>query len=380
MQTAKKSVSSPYSHVRSGLLCRSRPLLQRTGRVSPLELFMRVQSGLTVQSTATMKNFMLQHFSEELDNYGMSPARMNKMDNRSIQELLKRLFFEKYMSIEFAVFTFDLEFTGLPKFTKTGPTEDIIEIGLYCPDTEETFSKLVKPFHGHTIQDEVTKLTGISKEHLETADSFAQVWKEVKTFIADNAEKTKQRFNYDQLYESKSDFGMDNILLLSHGGKLADVSMLKWACRAIDEPIDGSNNVCPPFTFGDTNHHIRDLHRRRPVTKDKLPPSWSLEDLATWLGLDVPSGVHRAGIDAKLTWDVLSHNMDRYGDVDLLPRQQLVSRFFDDLGKQTVADMDEHHETNVSEIKRGAPVSRQIDILDEEAEALITAEMDAHNL
>ena len=85
--------------------------------------------------------------------------------------------------------------------------------------------------------------------------------------------------------------------------------------------------------FGDTDHHVRDLHRRRPVTKDKFPPSWRLEDLATWLELPIPEQSHRAGADAKLTWEVLYHTMDRYGSDELLPRQQLVQRFFDEQGK-----------------------------------------------
>jgi len=105
--------------------------------------------------------------------------------------------------------------------------------------------------------------------------------------------------------------------------------MLRHACDVIGDPVLREGN----FVFGDTDHHVRDLHRRRPVTKDKFPASWRLEDLATWLELPIPEQSHRAGADAKLTWEVLYHTMDRYGSDELLPRQQLVQRFFDEQGK-----------------------------------------------
>ena len=111
--------------------------------------------------------------------------------------------------------------------------------------------------------------------------------------------------------------------------------MLRHACDVIGDPVLREGN----FVFGDTDHHVRDLHRRRPVTKDKFPASWRLEDLATWLELPIPEQSHRAGADAKLTWEVLYHTMDRYGSDELLPRQQLVQRFFDEQGKQAVAAM-----------------------------------------
>jgi len=152
--------------------------------------------------------------------------------------------------------------------------------------------------------------------------------------------------------------------------------------------------------FGDTHHVVRDLHRRRPVTPDKHPPSWKLEDLLVWLKVPPQLSVtyqpeeaigdnnshlskkpllsskpttsakkkktsvgdegaakaqttttkkestgdsvapasanraHRASYDARMTWDVLKHTMERYGDDTYTVRQQLITRFFDDESKE----------------------------------------------
>eukprot|EP00658_Telonema_sp_P-2_P063220 TRINITY_DN5193_c0_g2_i1.p1 TRINITY_DN5193_c0_g2~~TRINITY_DN5193_c0_g2_i1.p1 ORF type:complete len:160 (+),score=45.51 TRINITY_DN5193_c0_g2_i1:169-648(+) len=101
--------------------------------------------------------------------------------------------------------------------------------------------------------------------------------------------------------------------------------MLEWALKR--------NNLTFPehYRFADTLNIIQDMHRRRPVTQDKHPPSFSLEGVISWLKLPVnaESASHRAGPDAALTWMALYHTMDRYGDETLTPHQQLVLRYFE---------------------------------------------------
>ncbi|ESL08746.1 hypothetical protein TRSC58_03546 [Trypanosoma rangeli SC58] len=125
------------------------------------------------------------------------------------------------------------------------------------------------------------------------------------------------------------------LLVLSHGGKLADVSLIKWTLEAHGMELP------PALLFGDTFHLIRDAHRRRPVTPDKHPPSWGLEDLVQWLKIPPTLPAHRAGNDAKMTWDALYHTLERYGDEDLTPREQLVSRFFDEEAKAAMSQGDQ---------------------------------------
>ena len=132
-----------------------------------------------------------------------------------------------------------------------------------------------------------------------------------------------------------NDISNSRLLLLSHGARLVDISMLQWI-----QSLDGAKKLPATTTFGDTQLQIKDLHRRRPVTKDKWPAAWALEDSANFLGLPT-SQLHRAGPDAQLTWEVMYHSLDRYGDDSLTPRQQLVGRFFDQDAKSVLSDMDE---------------------------------------
>ena len=126
----------------------------------------------------------------------------------------------------------------------------------------------------------------------------------------------------------------ERTLILSHGAKLADVQMLHDGCAAVGAKIPST------IRFGDTYNTIRDLHRRRPVTKDKQPPSWALGELGSWLGLDMAGrGLHRALPDAILTWDVLASTLDRYGDDNLTPRQQLVPRYYSADGDRSLATL-----------------------------------------
>ena len=332
---------------------RTPPLLaaaRARGAVTPLDLFMQVQAGAT-QNPHQMRSFIQQHFREETEAKGITDNKLANMDTRKVMALLRQLFFDKYLSVEFSLFTYDLEFTSVPKFTKSGPTEDIVEVGVYSPDTDASFSSLVKPLNGRPMAEEAAALTKLTTEEVNAAPDFATVWKGAKDFMAREgakSHKARQAAMQTRAFDAMTPMTtseQEPILLLSHGGKLADQSMLGYACEQIGDPfLKADHNT--RVVFGDTDHHVRDLHRRRPVTKDKLPPSWKLEDLGQWLDVPVPEGVHRAGADARLTWDVLYHTMDRYGDDQLLPRQQLVQRFFDEQGKAVVAGMVQHADRN----------------------------------
>ena len=290
----------------------------RSPKQSPLDLFLQIQLGTHPPVTA-QRMFLIQHFKEELTERRITDAKVHALDGRVTFNLLRELLFNRYLNVPFRLFTFDMEFTSAPNFTATGPTEEIIEIGIYSPANNAVFSRLVIPTK-KDIDPQTTKLTGISKQMIEKdGKPFLDVWQDVLRFL--------------NTPEPKEPPGSANrILMLSHGGKLADVSMLQWALKSHGLELPDV------ITFGDTFHIVRDLHRRRPVTPDKHPPSWKLGDLVDWLKVKPSTEtVHRAGDDAKLTWDAVSHTLDRYGDEALTPRQQLISRFYDQEAKKSLA-------------------------------------------
>ncbi|KAG5500218.1 hypothetical protein JIQ42_04553 [Leishmania sp. Namibia] len=289
------------------------------GHLNPLEALTQIQLGMT-PSLALQRGFLLEHCERQLERLGITEAKLLAMDGRLCTQLTKRIVYELYLSVPFRVFTFDMEFTGPPVFTADGPTEDITELGLYSPLLDETFSCLVKPVCGRKQGPGVEELTHITDAMLEKEGiPFVEAWQRFLEFV-----QTPQP---DELPGSEK-----RILLLSHGGKLADVSLIKWTLEKFHMDLPSS------FVFGDTIHLIRDAHRRRPVTVDKHPPSWKLVDLVQWLRIPTTLSAHRAGNDARMTWDALYHTLLRYGDDEMTPREQLVPRFFDAEAKQLLRE------------------------------------------
>ncbi|EPY26274.1 hypothetical protein AGDE_11453 [Angomonas deanei] len=281
----------------------------RSTALSPLEALTQIQLGL-IPAPGVQRSFLLEHYAKQLKERSVTESQLYAMDSKLCYQLVRTLVYEQYFScVPFRVFAFDMEFTGPPVFTAEGPTEDITELGLYAPQRDEQFSCLVKPVNGKKLAPGVSELTHITDEMLEKEGlPFEEAWKRFVDFV--------MKPNPGELPGSDQ-----RILLLSHGGKLADVSLIKWTLDKFGMEVPTS------FVFGDTINIIRDAHRRRPVTVDRHPPSWKLSDLVAWLKIpSVPA--HRAGNDAKMTWDAIYHTLNRYGDDGLTPQEQLVSRFF----------------------------------------------------
>ncbi|KAH9599423.1 Exonuclease [Trypanosoma melophagium] len=292
-----------------------------------LDIFTQLQLGIHPPLSA-QRQFIQQHFEEEMERRGITEAKLLAMDGRLCTRLLRQLLFERYLSVPFRLFTFDLEFTGPPVFGPDGPTEDIMEFGFYSPAHDKVFSCLVRPRSGRRITPEVTALTNITEEMLQRDGlPFPEAWKKVMDVLL-----TPEP---EELPGAE-----ERLLVLSHGGKLADVSLIKWTLEAHGMELP------PSLVFGDTLHLIRDAHRRRPVTPDKHPPSWGLVDLVQWMKIPPTLPAHRAGNDAKMTWDALYHTLERYGDEDLTPREQLISRFFDAEAKQVMSQEGEKDRTD----------------------------------
>ncbi|GET89245.1 hypothetical protein, conserved [Leishmania tarentolae] len=289
------------------------------GQLNPLEALTQIQLGMT-PSLPIQRGFLLEHCERQLESLGITEGKLLAMDGRLCTQLTKRIVYELYLAVPFRVFTFDMEFTGPPVFTADGPTEDITELGLYSPLLDQTFSCLVQPVCGRKQGPGVEELTHITDTMLEKEGiPFAEAWQQFLKFV-----QTPQP---NEIPGSE-----ERILLLSHGGKLADVSLIRWTLEKFHMDLPSS------FVFGDTIHLIRDAHRRRPVTIDKHPPSWKLVDLVQWLRISPTLPAHRAGNDARMTWDALYHTLLRYGDDEMTPREQLVPRFFDAEAKQLLRE------------------------------------------
>eukprot|EP00758_Cryptobia_borreli_P007809 Tbor_TRINITY_DN5332_c2_g5::TRINITY_DN5332_c2_g5_i1::g.5166::m.5166 len=139
----------------------------------------------------------------------------------------------------------------------------------------------------------------------------------------DSYKKLEASNGNTNIFKSSVQGGPEKVLLLSHAGRATSVTMLEWALRRNDLVFPGN------YRFADSLGIIQDMHRKRPVTQDKHPPSYSLTDLSKWLKIPVPTLSNRAGPDAAMTWSVIFHTLDRYGDESLTPHQQLVLRFFE---------------------------------------------------
>ncbi|PWV05161.1 hypothetical protein C3747_137g55 [Trypanosoma cruzi] len=309
--------------MRRSILWRAYPM-KTMQNLTHLEVFTQLQLGIH-PPLSVQRQFIQQNFEEEMERRGITETKLMAMEGRLCTRLLRQLLFERYLSVPFRLFTFDLEFSGPPVFGPDGPTEDIIEFGFYSPAKDTVFSCLVNPTNGRRVSQEVTALTNITQEMLEKEGlPFPEAWgKVMETLMTPEPQELP---------------GAENrLLVLSHGGKLADVSLIKWTLEAHGLELPTA------LVFGDTFHFIRDAHRRRPVTPDKHPPSWALADLVQWLKIPPTLPAHRAGNDAKMTWDALYHTLERYGDEDLTPREQLVSRFFDEEAREVMGQKNKRH-------------------------------------
>ena len=334
-------------------------------------LYQRLRKGY-IPSISKSRAEIMCKFLPELRQTGMSEVELFKKGARELATILFQLYYEKLYAVPFQLVTFDLEFTDIPRFTKEGPTASIIEFGAYHPESKQKFERLVLPTNSaHEVSPSTQELTGIKPSELrEYGKSYNEVWYAFLHWInrlpQPSATVSAESLRDESLMGTSIDFSMDEAtpetsspeaesasekkdtslldsyreckpsekevpalnadmkyLFLSHGGRLADVSMLKWECKQCDLELPSE------VTFGDTYGLTRDRHRRRPVTSNMLPPAWGLVDLKMWMNLPTKkTKAHRALNDAVMTWEVLEETLRRYGTENLTPKQQLGETFF----------------------------------------------------
>ena len=226
-----------------------------------------------------------------------------------------------------------------PDLHKRDPRLASLNLGAYHPESGKKFQRFVSNSRSQEISQKSVDLTGITKKDIaKQGVPYRAVWisflrwltqlplplslganepylrlEQTSSSGTESTENSEDTLLDDKEISPTSDAipslnSSLKFLLLSHGGRLADVSMLKWDCKQCDLPVP------PEITFGDTSGLIRDRHRRRPVTSNHLPPAWGLIDLKRWLGLPLGgTKAHRALTDAIMTWEVLDETLRRYG-------------------------------------------------------------------
>ena len=311
----------------------------------------------------------------------MSERDLVNKTPKELAMILLQLCYDKLYAVPFQLVTFDIKYLDFPRFTPEGPTSCIAEIAAYHPESGAMFERLVLPTDDAFQQPQAKEGTEpeISQIPLSKVRKygvpFNVAWGEMLTWIHDLPEPKsmvtcdsldgKGTFtDIDASLESENAFASHVVpgpmqtnqhllkgyarscspeevekakhahnlfesnkkkfLLVSHGGRLADVSMLKW------ESKKASMVVPRQITFGDSYGIIKERHRRRPVTMNKLPAMWDTKALSLWMALpqyeELPD--HRALSDAICTWEILEETLRRYGVEHLTAKQQLGEVFY----------------------------------------------------
>ena len=295
-------------------------------------------------------NMVSQHYSEnklhELsDETILTYGRLRRIPivgkrNDIIRRLYKYMF-RRECSEQINVICYDLEFTGLPEWdTKGAPNQDIIEIGAYHPETSDKFSCLVKP-QRYEITPEAASLTQLTSstlyhEGIELNDALKNFysWVETVSIRTNRLSVPSDSMAINSLHNSHADTCIQNLnkpnmnlnevlhrrrntMLISHGGLMQDIRMLKYFSNE-------ANITIPEYIyFADSVKILREcIHKNG----EKLG-TMKLDLLAKDLGISSSDQSHRALSDALITWKVLNKALTVHGNHVLSPVQELTKKF-----------------------------------------------------
>ena len=147
-------------------------------------LYVKLRQGY-VPPVSKSRTELLSRYADELANHGILERDLLGKGARELGMLLLQLQFDKLFAVPFNLVTFDLEFTDIPRFTKDkGPTASIIEIGMYHPDSDTSFSRLVLPRAEHTLQDGAMAITGLTPAMVaKDGVDFPTAWRDALEWI-----------------------------------------------------------------------------------------------------------------------------------------------------------------------------------------------------
>ena len=343
-------------------------------------LYTRLRKGY-IPSVAKSRNEIITKFLTDFKRVGMSERDLVNKSAKELAMILLQLCYDKLYAVPFQLVTFDIKYLDNPRFTPEGPTSCIAEIAAYHPESGRMFERLVTPSstafqpaepkcgtepaisqipmsmiakYGvsfsvawaellewlSSLPDPVSTVTSDS---LDGKGTFSDVAPNLeldegfrKELLPSPIETNKHLLlSFDRAssgvagetgLQALDTFNNNNkkVLLISHGGRLADVSMLKWESKKVDMSMPRQ------ITFGDSFGIIKERHRRRPVTMNKLPAMWDTKALSLWMALPQYEELahHNALSDAICTWEILEETLRRYGVENLTAKQQLGEIFF----------------------------------------------------
>ena len=234
---------------------------------------------------------------------------------------------------------YDLEFTGLPEWNRSGvPDQEIIEIGAFHPATEQSFSCLVKP-DLYKISDEASALTLLNHDILQKEGVVIRealrrfyMWIEKIALKAppveiplDTMTSSSRHLPPDDVckFSLKSDLSdtvanPKDTLLISHGGLMNDIKMLKYYSSAFNVDIP----TC--ISFADSVKLIKES----TIQKSEKLTTLKLDSLANELCIPRADQSHRALSDALMTWKVLSRTLSVFGNNALTPMQEITKKHY----------------------------------------------------
>ncbi|KNH06355.1 DNA polymerase III subunit epsilon-like protein [Perkinsela sp. CCAP 1560/4] len=263
-------------------------------------------------------------------------------------DILKRLYrylYRRECSELVNIICYDLEFTGLPTWDPVSgiPNQEIIEIGAYSPHKKESFSCLVRP-ELYKMSEEAASLTQISTSVLQSEGiPIAEALKRFYLWLANCVRSQQTDVEPNDSMSIPADSAVikpvdnqrkdghslsaelspekckpsNSVMLISHGGSLHDIRMLKYYSTSCDISIPNS------IYFADSMRLLRECTHYKGDNLGVL----KLDSLMKELGITSHTQSHRALTDAISTWKVLGKAIHLYSSTHLTPAQDITKKY-----------------------------------------------------
>eukprot|EP00760_Papus_ankaliazontas_P010645 PhM_4_TR14394/c0_g1_i1/m.10197 len=264
-----------------------------------------------IKSQADLHRTIMYYFYHDLlhelpDDHLMSYGRSRHIQmTGSRDDMLSRLYksiLRRELQHPVKVFYYDLEFTGIPRWGDGDiPDQEVIEVGVYYPATAESFTRLIRPTN-FAINDEAAALTQLDMKTLhEEGCSFKVAMQEM----------------FDWVQKRRPHSENTQCMLLSHGGNMHDIRMIKYWCDSFDVALDSN------LFFADSCKLLREATKSRSA----LIPNVGLATLMTQFNITPLDQHHRALSDAMATFQVLQAGCALHGNKYLTPNEQVLKKY-----------------------------------------------------
>ena len=253
-----------------------------------------------------MYNYHHDILHELPDEHLMSFGRIRQIPSVGTRDdILARLYkciLKKESVHSIQIFSYDLEFTGTPKWDGDTPDQEIVEMAAFHPASGQSYSRLVKPT-AYRMNEEAACLTKLTHETLEAEGvPFGDAFSGLIKWVGEREPNTNKG---------------TQCMFVSHGGFLHDVRMLRYYASKCGAAIP------PEFFFADSYRLIRETTR----SKSSSIPNAKLGALMEQFNIVPLTHHHRALSDAIATWEVLQSAVNTYGNKHLTATEQVTKKY-----------------------------------------------------